>query len=41
MIKKEAFLKFKNANEIELMKKIKKMLDPKNILNPGKIFDLK
>ena len=25
---------------IELMKKIKLSLDPKNIFNPGKIFDL-
>ena len=28
------------SNEIELMKKTKKMYDPNNILNPGKIFDI-
>ncbi|MCK4375419.1 MAG: hypothetical protein KAX19_08820, partial [Candidatus Brocadiae bacterium] len=26
--------------ELELMRKIKRALDPNNILNPGKIFDL-
>ena len=38
MIKK-SLLKYKDKNEILLMKKIKKTLDPKNIFNPGKIFD--
>jgi glycolate oxidase len=27
--------------EIQLMKGIKRVFDPNNILNPGKIFDLK
>ena len=27
------------GDEIKIMKSIKKSLDPKNILNPGKIFD--
>jgi len=27
-----------SATQIELMKGIKKVFDPKNILNPGKIF---
>ena len=27
-------------NEIDLMKSLKKVFDPKNILNPGKIFDV-
>ena len=40
LIKKEGLKKFKNKNQIEFMKKIKKSLDPKNILNPGKIIDL-
>ena len=31
--------KYKEKNSLELMKKIKSSLDPKNILNPGKIFD--
>ena len=40
MIKKESFKKFKSKNQIKIMKNLKKSLDPKNILNPGKIFDL-
>lgn len=28
-----------DATQIEIMRKIKKILDPHNILNPGKIFD--
>ena len=40
MIKKESLKKYKNKNQIEFMKKIKKSLDSKNILNPGKIIDL-
>ncbi len=39
-IKKESLLKFKSMNEIDLMKSLKKVFDPKNILNPGKIFDV-
>jgi glycolate oxidase len=31
---------FKNAN-LEIMRGIKKTFDPNNILNAGKIFDLK
>ena len=38
-IKKNSLLKFKSEYEIDLMKKLKKIYDPKNILNPGKIFD--
>lgn len=30
----------RNAVEIALMRRIKQTLDPKNLLNPGKIFDL-
>jgi len=37
--KKNSLLKFKSKNEIDIMKKLKKVFDPKNILNPGKIFD--
>ncbi|MDC3270036.1 FAD-binding oxidoreductase [Alphaproteobacteria bacterium] len=39
-IKKESLLQFKSKNEIYLMKSLKKVFDPKNILNPGKIFDV-
>jgi FAD/FMN-containing dehydrogenase len=38
-IKKDSLLKYKTASEIEIMKNIKKIFDPKNILNNGKIFD--
>ena len=38
-IKKDSLLKYKTFTEIEIMKNIKKIFDPKNILNDGKIFD--
>ena len=38
-IKKKSLLKYKSEYEIYLMKSLKKIFDPKNILNPGKIFD--
>jgi len=38
-IKKNSLLKYKTSSEIEIMKNIKKIFDPKNILNDGKIFD--
>ena len=40
LIKKESLKKFKSKNQIAFMKNIKQSLDPKNILNPGKIIDL-
>jgi FAD/FMN-containing dehydrogenase len=30
-------VRYKSAAEIELMKRLKTALDPKNILNPGKV----
>ena len=39
--KRKQFLKYVMSDvEIELMRKIKKAIDPNNILNPGKIFDI-
>ena len=38
IVRKKDALKVK-SEEIKIMKKIKKSFDPKNILNPGKIFD--
>ena len=40
IIKKDSLKKYKDDNEIKIMKKIKIAFDPKNIMNPGKIFDL-
>ncbi|KAL9649175.1 hypothetical protein ABK040_004196 [Willaertia magna] len=38
---KKDYLKYSQSNvAINLMKSMKKMLDPKNIMNPNKIFDL-
>lgn len=38
---KKPYLKFTRAeNEINLMRSIKRVFDPGNILNPGKVFDL-
>lgn len=40
--KRKAFIgQVLDATTIELMKRIKRAFDPNNILNPGKIFDLK
>jgi FAD/FMN-containing dehydrogenase len=40
-LEKKPYLSFcRSANEIALMQVLKKTLDPKRILNPGKIFDL-
>ncbi len=39
-IAKKRFMKYQfSEREIELFKKIKKVFDPNNIMNPGKIFD--
>jgi len=37
---KKDYLKVEHATAINMMKSIKMALDPKNIMNPGKIFDL-
>ena len=41
-IQKKKYLEYaRSENEINLMKILKRNLDPKNILNPGKVIDLK
>lgn len=38
---KKSFLKYsRSETEIQIMRQIKKIFDPHNILNPGKIFDI-
>ena len=40
-LEKKAYLGYtRSESEIELMRNTKRMMDPSNILNPGKIFDL-
>ena len=40
LVKKEYLNLFVQERQIEMMRQIKKLFDPHNILNPGKIFDL-
>ena len=39
-LEKKQFMELEHGDSLELMKSIKKMFDPNNILNPGKFFDL-
>ena len=38
LAKNEDIVRYKSADEIELMRALKRTLDPKNILNPGKLL---
>ena len=38
-LNKKKYLEIEHKNSLFLMKKIKKSIDPENIMNPGKIFD--
>ena len=40
LLKKKLLYLYRNPEEIQMMKYIKSILDPKNICNPGKIIDL-
>lgn len=40
LLKKKALPYSRSPQELEIFKGMKRVLDPKNILNPGKIFDL-
>ena len=37
---KKEYLKKQHPDNLPLMKILKKGIDPKNIMNPGKVFDL-
>lgn len=40
LLKKDALKYSRSPEEIAIMKAIKQLLDPKNLLNPGKVFDV-
>jgi FAD/FMN-containing dehydrogenase len=40
VMKKGEILRYKSAAEIDVMRALKRMLDPNNILNPGKVVDV-
>lgn len=40
LLKKKLMHSYRNPEEIQMMKQIKSVLDPKNICNPGKIIDI-
>ena len=39
-IGKKDYLKVEQGNSVEVMSQIKKAIDPTNIMNPGKIFEI-
>ena len=38
VMKRDELLRYKSATEIEIMRELKRMFDPNNILNPGKVL---
>ena len=40
MLKKHALGYTRSSEEIAMLRAVKRALDPENLLNPGKIFDL-
>ena len=40
-VKRDLLLRYKSTEELDAMRALKSAFDPKNILNPGKVFDLK
>jgi len=39
-LKRDEVLRYKSGVEINLMRKMKRALDPNNIMNPGKVVDI-
>jgi FAD/FMN-containing dehydrogenase len=37
VMKRDEILRYKSQTEMDVMRALKKTLDPKNILNPGKV----
>ena len=40
VMKREEILRYKSAAEVETMRALKRLLDPNNILNPGKVVSV-
>jgi D-lactate dehydrogenase (cytochrome) len=39
-IEKKPFMQLEHGDSLVLMKEIKRLMDPQNIMNPGKFFDV-
>jgi FAD/FMN-containing dehydrogenase len=40
LMKRDEIIDYKSPVEIELMRRVKRALDPRNIMNPGKVFSV-